>query len=330
MKIALVTTTINVPTVLKLYRAIGHNVEIFVACDWKTPKVAEDFCGELGAYYIGDTDYKCDVLIGHDTISRRNLAILEALKWGAHLIVTIDDDNIPLDNAYFDHFEHVFLSPFNGVQVGGNEWFDVGTLLDPVAPHRGFPIGRAGWGEFSSVTDAKIGVAAGICLGDPDISAVTRIANHPTVHRVSELLRAGIVVDPQTRTVFNSQNTCFLRDFAPAMFLAPGTMRYDDIYASLITQHVMRERDYHVHFGQPFVVQERNQHNLLTDLRAELDGMKHILDLAYRLNSLELKGASVIEDVRLIYTVLRDEDWYPQLGIEAALAWCDDCEQVMG
>lgn len=353
MKTALITTTINVPTVLELYRQHGPDVSFFVTGDKKTPQAAYDFCDAIPNCVAGrptsQIGWKCSELIGWNSIQRRNIALLEAVKWGADIIVSIDDDNIPLSavpnvdyRSYFNQFRAALGSNyhdgrFNGIKVSGlNGWFDVGKLLDPVAPHRGFPIAHGNdlW-RADHVTNAKVGVAAGICLGDPDISAVTRIVNAPTVHRVSQLLESGIVVDPSTWTVFNSQNTAFIRELAPAFFMLPFCGRYDDIYASLIMQRVMRERGLHVHFGKPFVWQQRNQHNLVRDLRGEIDGMEKIEKLAKYLQftSFNSDDNSIIYRLRAIWHGFnRDPNSYdlvPPQTIEAALAFLDDMEGVL-
>ena len=200
----------------------------------------------------------------------------------------------------------------------------MGQLLEPPASHRGFPYDIKPALQFSPVTNAKIGVAAGICLGDPDIDATTRIVNAPIVTNVSELLRAGIVVNPQnTWTVFNTQNTAFIRELAPAMFCAPGFGRFDDIFASLITQAIMRDKGYHVHFGKPFVWQQRNPHNLVKDLKAELFGMEHIHKLVALLDAIPHPT------VRSIYEMLAHTDWCPPSVPQVALAFLDDCEKVL-
>lgn len=360
MKTALITTTINIPHVLKFYRACGPDVAFFVALDEKS----KDFsfstmglhCGSLpssgdsGAWaYSPDEQkalgYACSDLIGWNTIGRRSIALLEALKWGADVIVTIDDDNIPMSTDYFDRFEMVLNTPvlqphqydanggWSGIKVRGyGDWFDVGQLLDPVAPHRGFPTKIISMYQCAPVVGAKIGVAAGICLGDPDIAAITRLAHQSKpidVHRVSELLRSGIVVDPGTKTVFNSQNTAFLRELAPCFLMVPQWKRYDDIWSSLIAQKVMRDRGFHVHFGQPFVLQQRNPHNLLKDLDAEIFGMHHMTEFAELLDAVQLPGKSVIEDVRTLWGVIRQPPWMPE-GVSAlASAWLEDCEAVL-
>lgn len=334
MKTALITTTINVPTVLALYRKLDPDVRFFVAVEYNTRggDDIQDWISELpNAQYVLGGEYACSDLIGWKTVARRNVALLEALKWGADVIVTIDDDNIPLREDYFHvlgtTFEPMTGDGFNGIMVDETEWFDVGTLLDPVASHRGFPHDRAAQPSFTSCTGEKVGVAAGICLGDPDIDAATRIARRPIVHRVSELLRSGIVVDPRrTHTVYNSQNTAFIRELAPCFLMVPSYARYDDIFASLVAQRVMRERGYHVHFGQPFCFQQRNSHNLLRDLAQEQWGSEHILEFSAWLDAFQ--GVhDVIGFLKVMATNL--PRFIPSGTQELWLAWISDCERVM-
>ena len=352
MKIACVLTTINVPTVLALYAKHGPDVMFFVIGDRRTPDLE---VGEFErrhvpnhAYYGIDHQhklgYKCSRLIGENSIQRRNIGFLEALKWGADIVVSIDDDNIPVSEYYFSHLRLPMLSLhrvsdgamldveiktnwWNGLKVSSpSGWFDVGTLLQPKAPHRGFPHTKKAESTFAPVVDAKIGVAAGICLGNPDVSAVDRIANSPNVTGVAEALRCGIVVDPRENwTVFNSQNSAVIRELVPAWFMIPGIGRMDDIFASLVVQRIMRQTGHYVHFGQPFVIQQRNEHNLLKDLAQEIVGMQQIERFATVLANTPLDG-TVVENVRELFSA---QKVLPADSVEAALAWCNDCEQVL-
>ncbi|MDE2103161.1 MAG: DUF288 domain-containing protein [Patescibacteria group bacterium] len=336
MKVALIITTINVPRVLALYRKLGPDVAMFVAADEKTPLEAYSFCANIPNCEIYSPDrqrelgYECSALIGWNCIQRRNIALLEAVKWNADFIVSIDDDNIATDLTYFGEFNFAFAG-VNGLKASSSfGWFDPGCLLVPQTKHRGFPISIKSDPVFEPVTDAHIGVAAGLCLGDPDIDACTRIATAPIIYSVSELGRAGVVVDPHdANTVFNSQNTAFIRELAPAMFMLPGVGRYDDIYASLICQCIMRENNLHVHFGQPFIWQERNQHNLISDLRAEINGMEKVEHMANFLNACIMPSNNQIENLRGIYKTLVQAELIPQQASEAALAFLDDVEKVL-
>ena len=335
MKIALCTTTIHVPHALKLMRKCSNNVRFFVATDEKTPTL------ELGKLEVSNSlcmrgeYWKCSEAIGWNTLARRNIAFLEALKWGADVIYSWDNDNIPVNRTHFDHVEFRFEGLFSGIQVTGADiwpvasWFDPGTLLIPATRHRGFPYDYERKLKAGPVTDAKVGVAAGLIIGDPDIDAVTRMEHRPDIGGVHLLGQTGVVVDPHTWTVFNTQNTAVIRELVPAWFLMPGVGRHDDIYASLIVQRVARERDLHVHFGPPFTYQQRNEHNLLADLRAEIDGMENVAKLAALLDNIQLPGKSVLDDTRIIYNQLRHCSFLPTASVEAGLLYLDDCESVL-
>lgn len=333
LKVALVTTTINVPTVLSLYRAYNEHVRFFVAGDEKTPAATGPYVEGLGnARYIPpaeQTRWECSGFIGMNCIQRRNIATLEALEWGADVLIFWDDDNIPLCPGYFDHFTRKLSAPFDGPCVhGGFGWFDPGKLLLPPVKHRGFPYDiRSTWGVGPAV-NAKLAVCTGMVLGDPDIESTTRMVLAPEVYGVSALAQAGFVVGAFTWTVFNSQNTGFTREIAPALFLPPGLGRYDDIVASLICQRVMRDRDTHVHIGHPLVHQDRNTHNLVKDLQAEMFGIEHIGDVASWLNDLILPQDTVLAQTDFIYREMEVLDWMPSRAYQAGQAWCRDLEKL--
>jgi len=360
MKTALILTTINVPHVLALYRRFDPGVRFFVACDEKTPKAAYDFCASIPdceAYSPGrqkELGWECSPLIGWYTIARRNIALLEALKWGAELIVSVDDDNIPMGAAYFMNYFKMFddkvyfddpSTPpitwnraWSGLKVSGRGWFDPGQLqfpadgVDPVC-QRGFPQQSLGLQSFEPVVDARIGVAQGAVLGDPDTSAVDRISRHPMVHQVSEILRAGVVSDPRaTWAPLNAQNIAFLRELAPCFLMVPQWGRYDDIWAGLIVQRVMRERQMFVHYGRPFAFQQRNAHDLVKDLKAEFFGMEYTLEFANWLDKFPSACSladHVLDFVAAIYERLPVMGFMPQEINLLGAAWVADCKRAM-
>ncbi len=340
MKTALITTTINVPRVLELYRSIDPDVMFFVTGDRKTPhNETRAFIEKLGnAVYYSTTDqeklgYKCSEIIGWNKIMRRNIALLEAIKHNADIIISIDDDNIPLDHNYFADFNNILTSPHNSLMVNSDlHWFNSGEFLVPRVYHRGFPYDYRYKDlniHLSSVCDARVGVAAGISLGAPDIDAMERITNRPTVHQLSEVLRTGLVVDNVCFTPFDSQNTAYVAELAPLMMVLVGVGRYDDIWASYIAERVMMETDYHVHFGKPFVWQERNPQNQWRNLKDEIFGMEFTTRFCEDLLAANLGEGTVIEKLRHLYERLRGLDYLPPVVCELGKAWCDDIESVM-
>jgi hypothetical protein len=336
VKHACVLTTINVPNVLQLYRACDPAVRFFVVGDKKSDDIATRILIDTvpnSVYYSYDDQqqlgYGTNSMLPANCIQRRNIGFLEAVKWGAEIVTSIDDDNIPLDLSYFGDMNCRLQWPFNGVEISGKDgWFDVGQYLQPKSPHRGFPIQKKHNPVYRGVTKARIGVVAGVCMADPDISATTRIVSAPDVQQVAQLLEAGCVVAHDTRTVWNSQNTSVLRELLPAWGMIPFVQRYDDIFASLICKRIMRDRELHVHFGKPFVLQQRNQHDLVRDLKGEVDGMATAIKLADLLDQVILPNKSVAADCRIIWDAIKTSGLMPFEAISAMYAYLTDCEAL--
>jgi len=340
MKIALITTTIYKPEVLSTYRKADHDIMFFVSGDRKTPHDdVRVLVKELGnAVYYSDTDqeklgYECSEIIGWNKIMRRNISLLEAIKWGADIIITIDDDNIPLDQNYFNEFRSILSNPYNGpVANSKTGWFNIGDYLDPPVYHRGFPY------EFrhrdlkvclSPKNDLNIGVAEGLWFGDPDIDAMERLTNRTLVYQMSGIIDSGLVVSNSCFTPFNSQNTAYVSELAPLMMVWVGVGRYDDIWASYTAQRIMMETDYHIHFGKPFVWQERNPHNLWKNLKDEIFGMEFTSIFCQDLLSSNLGTGSILDKLNRLYEHLSTKTYLPPVVCELGFAWCRDVERIL-
>ena len=341
MQTALITTTIYVPEILRRYRTLGPDVSFFIAGDRKTPHdKVRALADELGnAVYLSDEDqeklaYKSSEIIGWNKIMRRDIALLEAIRSGADMIVTIDDDNVPLATDYFECFERVLGKPYDGVLMSAKEgWVNAGAFLQPPVYHRGFPYEYRHMDlgvRVSGATGAKVGVAAGLWLGDPDIDAMERLTNRPLVTDVARVASDGFVVDPQNYAPFNSQNTAYLAELAPLMMVLVGVGRYDDIFASYLAERVMRESGHHLFFGPPLVYQERNEQNLWKNLRDEIFGMESTLEFIRDLDDAEVSGKDVIEDLEAIYRQLEKATYLPPVVVELGRAWCADVRRARG
>jgi len=253
--------TIYVPTVLRLYREIAPEMAFFVIGDVQAPDdEIRAFLKtvEPARYYSAEDQrklgYACCDLIAWRHPGRRSIGLLEAVKAGADIVVHADDDNTAIEHSYFQHFERLFGSRFTGLKAtSGTGWVDAAWFLQPSVHHRGFP--HQLWHPFSppeigSVRDARIGVAAGLWLGDPDIDAVTRIVSRPACMTMSPVADAGFVVDPKCYSRSTPKNTAFARDLLPAMAMLTPYGRFDDIWCSFIAERVMREYGYAVALRQ--------------------------------------------------------------------------------
>jgi Reversibly glycosylated polypeptide len=338
-RVALVTTTIRVPEVLRLYRALGPDASIFIVGDRRSPHEAiRAFAKEIDAAYLSDEDqvqrhYHCSEPIGWSVIARRNIGLLEAIWSGADVIVSVDDDNIPCGEAYFDDVRRILGRPFNGLAVDdASGWVDLGRFLTPPVRHRGFPYGqRRPVFEpiIRPVVGRRVGVAAGLWLGDPDVDAIERLANGPLMFDLPEIMRAGFVLAKGARSPFNSQNTAFVRAVAPMMMVLPPLDRYDDIWGSYVAQRVLEEQDYAVHFGRPFVWQQRNQHDLLSDLESELLGARYTDRFVADLAAASTRGSDPASQLRSLFEAMRGWEYVPRQTVEFGLAWCADLERVL-
>lgn len=334
MKTALIITTINVPTVLELYRQHGPDVMFFVAGDRKTPdNEVVALLERLGPHcYLGidrqHQMFKSSRLFGENTIQRRAFALLAALEWGADIIVSIDTDDFPTTRDHFHSITSAFRAPFNGLELrAGNGWVDPGSLIEPPTPHRGIPH-RLDRFYVHPAIDRKVGVVASTVLGSCDLNAIDRLVGTPKRSVASELARAGVIVDPARNwTIFNSEAVAYCRDLAPAMMVLPFVGRHDDLFASVITQRIAETTEHVVRLGPPTVWHEREDRNILKDLVNEVWGMQHIEQLAKHLNALPIPAGTVIEKLWHLWN--RMPDWMPEQTIKAALAWLNDCEEVL-
>lgn len=290
MKKAIVTTTINAPTeALGKFFSIAEKDDwhVFIVGDKKTPHERYQTLAAANnciTYLHPDDQEQMDQvlsdLIGWNCIQRRNFGLIAAYRWGAEIIATIDDDNIP--NKGWGKNLAI------GKEMPMPVWSykaDVGPeyiVMDPLAPttqgpnfwHRGFPIQllkQRNRVQHTAGTRRAL-VQADLWDGAPDIDAVCRI-NKPGNVKFNVTSHYAMAKPAP----FNSQNTFLAREVIPDYFMWPHIGRMDDIWAAYYLQ--ARHPD-SVVFGPPSVFQERNPHDLSKDLEAELIGYKHSLDFA--------------------------------------------------
>lgn len=322
-KVAVCTTTINKPLLLEKYAEAAKqcqdqmNVEIFfvVAGDRKTPAEANHFCLYVEKEYGIEITYLTPLdqiqmfpdlknftsLIGWDCIQRRNFAGLMALRKGAEVIIYLDDDNLILSSEYFQEHLNALFEPITTSMAASSKFVNImasseGSGISKSIVPRGFPFAIRGERidvQCLSDDNSKVAANAGLWIEEADIDAVTRIALQPKVLRYQQ--KNNVKLAKCSWTPLNSQNTSFLSKFLVGYFLSDQVGRYDDIYAGYVFQKLINSFDHTVSFGNPVVVQERNQHDLLEDLSRELDGMRNVDFIIDFIRNLNAQGQTPLE-----------------------------------
>lgn len=354
MKRLLITTTINDPAGLEEWAAqLQPEDYVVIAGDRKTPHDAVVArCNQITTRYGVNTLYlapdaqriwNVSGWLGWNCIQRRSIALLEGLRTvpDADYVITVDDDNFPSPDwiaTVDDIFSGMSVAPIASDNIHIHDrWFNAASILLPEVSHRGLPLDvrHRNWKDIEErVSDRspeqRTGVFASLWLGEPDIDAVERICCAPTVTGMRDLY--SVALGEGTWCPFNSQATAFLRCLAPAQLMWPHVGRYDDIWASYLTQAVMAGTGLIVEYGEPLVRQDRNPHDLLIDLGHEMFGMVHnneVIDvLRTVMNYVSPTDMSIVERVRYAFAQLSKLSFFDTQTYRAFLTWADDIDHL--
>jgi hypothetical protein len=273
MQKAIVCTSINSPTeAIEKYDQMNDWFLIVVG-DQKTPK---GYTLRNGLYLSPDDQIKLSSelsdLTGWNCIQRRNFGLLYALNSGAEIICTVDDDNIPLTGWGEELFINtkLIVKQFETNEIA----FDpIGSTEYKNLWHRGFPLELIPSRNYenSSFIEVVPDVQADFWNGDPDIDAICRLEHRP----VCEFNDQNFPFTSTKLSPFNSQNTFLNRKVALDYYLFPHIGRMDDIWAA----YYVLSKGHKVIYNKATVVQERNVHNLLEDMKKEYIGYENNLSL---------------------------------------------------
>jgi len=269
----IVTTTINpVTEAIERFDSLS-DWHLVVIGDKKTPTPYE----LSGGTYVSAKeqelyDKQLSDAIGWNCIQRRSFGLLWARNMGADIVAVIDDDNIPFDDWGRD------LTVGKDVEVDYYETelpaFDpVGATNESGIWHRGYPLQLVAQRDYSRRTrrTLKPDIQADFWNGEPDVDAICRMEHAPDC----EFDRSFFPMASNKMSPFNSQNTFIsgrlLRDY----FLFPHVGRMDDIWASYYVQ----AKGHKVVYGRPSVYQDRNEHDLIRDMKQEYLGYENNLNI---------------------------------------------------
>jgi glycosyltransferase involved in cell wall biosynthesis len=292
-KVAIVTTCIyDGPPVYADWARVG---DLIVAGDLNTPPALISYLSDIGALYLTPERQREENAwsehVGWQNIQRRNAAIWYAYASDEYdYILTVDDDNYPQPDAERYVERHIANMSFEygqaGTLIGGrNGYFNTGSLCVPAFWQRGTPYG-INVEPWAYTVDAmpEIVVSQSQILGDPDCDAIDRMCYTPNVLSVA----TDAIISPGTYAAFNTQGTMWKRNWAPVMAVLPGIGRYDDIFSSFMFARMGLTYNTTFAVGEPVMKQDRNEHNLVKDLRAEVWGLRNTFEFCDRLSKAQL------------------------------------------
>ncbi len=299
----IVITTINKTTeAVKLYDR-KKDWNLIVIGDKKTPNIKLRNGIYLSLKDQSKLGFKCEKKIPINCYQRINIGYLAALKNGAKMIASIDDDNIPLKNwgknvSVNKKIKSKFIT-------SSNKFVDIlyahKNITNKNIWHRGFPIDQLHNRYKQKIKLKKnciIDVEAGLWNTEPDVDAICRIANGPFNLKFQN---KKFIIDNNCFSPFDTQNIIFSRRILPSMCVLFDIGRMCDIWASFITQRIMRELNSYLLFTGPTVNHIRNEHNLTQDLFEEELGLKYTDQLIKILNNINFrKNDGVLKMYKII------------------------------
>lgn len=322
----IVVTTINHPT-----KAIQKIAEIVATGEWRCVVVGDkktpNGWSTPGIEYLSYDEQIREFghlaeLLPANHYCRKNLGYVYAINNGAEVILETDDDNIP-----YECFGKEVLEEVSGDLISGVKWANVykhftHQLIWP----RGNPLDTIH--ESGKITGSCIGrapVQQFLADGDPDVDAVYRLIFKDPLNFIK---REPIFLKEGTWCSFNSQNTLFLKEAFPLLYLpCHVSFRMTDIWRSFVAQVCLWSNNQQLVFRNATVLQERNEHNLMRDFSDEVDGYlnnKRIVDrLAEILNT--HRGKPLTHVVRAAWISLHEIGIIKDIELEIFDAWLKEC-----
>lgn len=324
LKKCVIITTINAPSETVIKHIKNPNYDVIIVGDIKTPSTFNALnCIYLDIEKQKNLYPKLSQLIPYNHYGRKNIGYLYAITNGYNVIYETDDDNIPYDDfdttIYTDHTNVDILSN-NTKWINIFKYFTNNSHIWP----RGFPLSliKSPSTLITNTNTEKINpsVINGLVENDPDVDALFRLI---CTHSVDWELNKQVLISNQNMCCFNTQNTFWLnRDLFISMLIPSSvSFRYCDILRGIITNIVLKYTNNYMMFISPNVVQNRNEHNLISDFKSEYDmyiANEFILDI---IENNIVPNLTLSQLLKQIYINLLDHNIIKQLDIDILDEW---------
>ena len=331
-KKALVITTIASSNnfILKKYAKISlkENINFIVVGDKKSPskfslKGADYFSLEKQR----SLNFNLSKILPINHYSRKNLGYLIAMNKNPETIIETDDDNIPLKD-FFSKKKIIKQKTYILKNAG---WVNVYKFFTKkhIWP-RGFALEELNHPLTKNLklSKTKSPIQQGLADKNPDVDAIYRLTSSLPIKFNSS---KNISLGAGSICPFNSQNTTWLREAYPLMYLPSFcSFRMTDIWRSFIAQRIAWSCGWSILFHNSTVIQERNKHNLMKDFEDEISGYKNNLKLMNHLIKLKLKPGikSIKYNMILCYRELIRINLIDKKELKLLNAWFLDLKSI--
>lgn len=303
---SIVITSINPPTNQVKAWAKLSDYNVVVVGDNKSP----DNYNCEGVHFLNIEDQKRRYpdlarVLPENHYCRKLMGYLYAAnELKSTVIVDTDDDNAPLD----DWNDGLSLE-YHQVESKDGEWINIYKHFSEINVWpRGYPVHfNKSFNGIVSGASIKVDLSQGLCHGDPDVDAIFRLNHHITDVEFKKSTPLSLSMY-NTFSPTNSQNTTFVSRIFPLLYLpSTVTFRYTDILRGYIILALKSRWEINIGFRSADVFQDRNEHNLISDLKSEIpmynDAEIIVSDMIKHLESLPLK-VSISDDMIEIYRFL--------------------------
>jgi len=309
----------------------NHDWEFIVAGDTVSHNIDVEGLTFLDAKKQIDSGFSYAKKAPFRNYCRKNVGYLQAIKNGSTRIIETDDDNFP-KNSFFEPFD----KNVNAKKITQKGWINAYryfTENETIWP-RGFSLSdiKKPIEDYNSLKDENLycPVQNGLVDNDPDIDALYRILF--TIPFNFEHQNRKIAYSKGSWCSFNTQNTIFYKEVFPLMY-QPATpqFREADILRSLVIQRILWENNANVLFYSPTVWQERNEHDLMDDLKQETALYAYIKDVSKKLEDLNIKSGEQFFQENMIrcYEIYKQFGFVTDLEFQLIDAWFKDISTIL-
>ena len=272
-----IITTINKPTETILKHINNTEYDVIIVGDNKTPDDYKNLnCIYLDIPAQNKLFPELSELLPYNHYCRKNLGYLYAIKKGYKIIYETDDDNIPYTNfdSILQYNKLQMITEKNNVWINIFKYFTNNAYIWP----RGFPLSllKNNPNYLIQDTDKTPSIINGLVENDPDVDALFRIiCNHQDSIKWDK--NKHVLINNNNMCVFNTQNTFWLNSELFICLLLPCSVsfRYCDILRGIINNIILKKTNNYIMYSSPNVIQNRNEHNLISDFKSEYEMYIH-------------------------------------------------------